>query len=133
MPRYSLVWKTREKQFLKPNHEIHLHQERRNASRARRRARPRRLPPYVPHPLRARTPRHRFDRWSLHSADEHPCVPSVASGGARWRESAGRRTARGVPLAAGAAHVTGDALDLLTRPSGTGMILPTPTDLPVRL
>jgi hypothetical protein len=82
-----------------------LHRERRSASRARRRARPRRPPPYAPYPLRAHTQRHRCDHWSLRSAGEHPCVPSVASGGARWRGSAGRCTVRGVPLAAGAAHV----------------------------
>jgi hypothetical protein len=57
-------------------------------------------------------------------------VPSVASGWARWRWSAGRRTARGAPLAAGAAHVTGHALGLPTCASGDGMPLPTPTDLP---
>jgi hypothetical protein len=32
-----------------------------------------------------RTPRRRCDRWSLRSAGEHSCVPSVASGWARWR------------------------------------------------
>jgi hypothetical protein len=40
-------------------------------------------------------------------------VPSVASCGAKWRESAGRRTVHGVPLATVAAHVTGHALDPL--------------------
>jgi hypothetical protein len=118
MLRCSLVWKTGEKQFGKSNPEILLHPEHRNASRARRRARPRRPPPYAPYPLWVRTSRRRCDRWSMRSAGEHPCVPSVASGGARWRESAGRRTVRGVPLAAGAAHVAGHALDSPTRSSG---------------
>jgi hypothetical protein len=44
MLRCSLVWKTGEKQFSKSNPEILLHSKRRNASRARRRARPRRPP-----------------------------------------------------------------------------------------
>jgi hypothetical protein len=40
-------------------------------------------------------------------------VPFVASGRTRWRESAGRRTVRGVPLAVGAAHIASHALDAL--------------------
>jgi hypothetical protein len=87
-------------------------------------------PPYAPYPLRARTPRRRCDCWSLRSAGEHSLVPSVASGCDRWRWSASRRTARGAPLAAGAAHVAGHAPGLPTRASGTGVTPPTPTDLP---
>jgi hypothetical protein len=60
-------------------------------------------------------------------------VPSVASKGPRWRESAGRRTVHSVPLAAGAAHVASHDLNPPTQPSGTGTFLPTPTDLPVCL
>jgi hypothetical protein len=49
-------------------------------------------------------------------------------GRARWRESAGWRTTRGVPLAAGAAHVTGHALASPTRSSGLARsYLPQPT------
>jgi hypothetical protein len=40
-------------------------------------------------------------------------------GRARWRKSAGRRTVRGVPLAAGAAHVAGHALASPMRSSGS--------------
>jgi hypothetical protein len=87
-------------------------------------------PPYAPYPLRACKPRRRCDRWSLRSAGEHALEPSVASGWARWRGSAGRRTVRGAPLAAGAAHVAGHAPGPHTCASGTSVTPPTPTDLP---
>jgi hypothetical protein len=87
-------------------------------------------PPYTPYPLRVHTPRRWCDRWSLRSASEHSLEPSVASGCARWRGSAGRRTARGAPLATGAAHVAGHAPGLPTHASVTGVTPPTPTDLP---
>jgi hypothetical protein len=64
------------------------------------------------------------------AAGEHSLGPSVASSCARWRSFAGRRTAHGAPLAAGAAHVAGHAPGLPTHASGTGVTLPTPTDLP---
>jgi hypothetical protein len=62
-------------------------------------------------------------------AGAHPCHPWQV-GHARWRLSTGRRTARGAPLAAGAAHVAGHAPGPSTRASGTSMTPPTPTDLP---
>jgi hypothetical protein len=73
-----------------------LHPERQNASRARRRARPRRPPPYAPYPLWARTPRRRCDRRSVRSIGEHPCVPSVApSAACHWPPA--RRTSPAMP------------------------------------
>jgi hypothetical protein len=49
-------------------------------------------------------------------------------GRARWRESAGWRTVRGMPLAAGAAHIAGHALASPTRSSGSARsYLPQPT------
>jgi hypothetical protein len=62
-------------------------------------------------------------------ASTRACRPwQVASGGARWRESAGWRTVRGVPLAVRAAHIAGHALDSPTRSSGTTRsYLPQPT------
>jgi hypothetical protein len=55
------------------------------------------------------------------------CRPWQA-GKARWRESAGRRTVRGVPLAAGVAHVAGHALASPTWSSGSARsYLPQPT------
>jgi hypothetical protein len=87
-------------------------------------------PTYAPYPLRARTPRRQCDRWSLRNAGEHALEPSVASGWARWRGSAGRSSVRGAPLAAGAAHVAGHAPGPRTRASGTGVTPPTLPDLP---
>jgi hypothetical protein len=64
-------------------------------------------PPYAPYPRRARTPRRWSNHWSLAVTARAPPWRPWQVDRARWRQSAGRCTARGAPLAAGAAHVAG--------------------------
>jgi hypothetical protein len=84
-PKMQFSLKIGEKKFRKLISEMQSAPGTPGRVQARRRARPRRSPPYALYPLRARTPRRWCDRWSLRSTGEHSCVPSVESGWARWR------------------------------------------------